>query len=371
MTYSFTLPRWFDAHVHLRQGNLLTTTIADQLSTGCASVLAMPNTKPPITRISGPSSETSMTLSEYHDELMNHGADAFENLILPLYLCHQTTPILLEQGVREVELKACKYYPPKGTTNADHGAPIEHYIKQGIFETMKELGIVLCLHGESHSLSHEQYFDQHINAEKDFYLNTLPRLIDKYPALKIVCEHITTKEACDLVSSADANVAATITPQHLLFTVGHLLRGFNYHLYCLPLLKFEEDRAALRQAIITPNQTHFFAGTDSAPHTHKTTDCGCAAGCYTAPVAPNLYAMAFEAAGCEFSSDSTLQLFKNFMSTNGCQFYGLAESTKTFTMTKTASELTPRETNDGTLVPLPTGLNFTGTEHLLSWSVTI
>ena len=102
----------------------------------------------------------------------------------------------------------------------------------------------------------------------------------------MVGEHVTTKVAVDFIKQAPDTVAGSITPQHLLFTVGHLLQGLKYHLYCLPLLKYEEDRAALRGVVTDPTNTKFFAGTDSAPHTEKVTECGCAAGCYTGGIAP-------------------------------------------------------------------------------------
>lgn len=122
----------------------------------------------------------------------------------------------------------------------------------------------------------------------------MPLLRDKFPNLKMVCEHITTKTAVDFVAGAGDKTGATITPQHLTYTVADLVQGLKYHLYCLPLVKFDEDRAALRAAVLTPSNKRIFAGTDSAPHTTKTTECGCAAGCFTGAIAPQLYAENFD-----------------------------------------------------------------------------
>ncbi len=171
-------------------------------------------------------------------------------------------------------------------------------------------------------------------------------------------------DAADFVALGPPTLAATITPQHLLYTVGHMLQGFKYHLYCLPLLKYEDDRAALRAAVISDKNTKFFAGTDSAPHVQKVTPCGCAAGCYTGGIAPQLYAQAFERAGAEVSDSA----FKNFLCLNGPAFYGLPVPVETFKMQNKSVEICIENFPAGSVVPLPAGLENTGKAELY-WSL--
>ena len=159
-----------------------------------------------------------------------------------------------------------------------------------------------------------------------------------------------------LASALQDHVKATITPQHLLYTVGHLLQGFKYHLYCLPLLKYEEDRAALRAAVSDKDNTKFFAGTDSAPHTEKLTPCGCAAGCYTGGIAPQLYAQGFEAAGVDLADEAGQAVFKKFLCTIGPKFYDLPAPEKTFTLEKTPQTVKPLKIGNREILPLPLGL---------------
>ena len=192
----------------------------------------------------------------------------------------------------------------------------------------------------------------------------MPRLLEAHPRLRIVCEHITTATAAKFVAAAPATVAATITPQHLLYTVGHLVQGLKYHLYCLPLVKFEEDRTALREAVVAPDQTKFFAGTDSAPHTKKATACGCAAGCYTGGCAPQLYAMAFEAAGADLGSTEGQDALTRFLCTNGPDFYGFPRSEESIVLVRETSTTAPLDCEEGPVVPLPYGMGLT-----LDWSL--
>jgi dihydroorotase len=221
---------------------------------------------------------------------------------------------------------------------------------------MEECGIVLCIHGEQHALSGPDYIDAQQNAETRFYTERMPRLIAAHPKLRIVCEHITTRTAAEFVASAPEHVGATITPQHLLYTLGHLIQGLKYHLYCLPIVKFQDDRTALRDAVITAGQNKFFAGTDSAPHTTKATACGCAAGCFTGGCAPQLYAMAFEDAGVDLSTTEGQVIFERFLSLNGPAFYGFPASAKRFQMEKSSSQTHILETPAGPVTPLPLGM---------------
>ena len=356
---SLTLPKWFDLHTHFRQGENISAYIADHIAMGCAGALAMPNTQPPVSRIGGPSTDGGWSIQGYRRILEVAGADAFEQLIVPLYLTADTTPGDIERGAETGLLKACKYYPPHGTTNSEHGVPIEKWIGSDVLRAMAANDVMLCLHGEQHGLAGAEYFDSKATAESKFYGEWMPQLLENHPELKLVCEHITTSAAVDFVKAAPAEqVGATITPQHLLYTVGHLIQGLKYHLYCLPIVKFEVDRAALRSAISQPGQSQFFAGTDSAPHTTKATECGCAAGCYTGGCAPQLYAMAFEEAGLELFTDEGREAFERFLCTNGPEFYGFEKSAETFEMIKEGHSMELLETPDGEKVtPLPVGMD--------------
>lgn len=353
---TLSLPRWFDLHTHFRQGPAMASYVKAHLDMGCAGALAMPNTQPPVSRVLGEALADGWSIESYSAALRAAGADAFEQLIVPLYLTRQTTAAMIREGAASNVLRACKYYPPHGTTNAEHGMPMDDLIGSDVLHAMEEQGTVLCIHGEQHGLSGPDYIDAQQNAETRFYSERMPRLVDAHPKLRIVCEHITTRKAAEFVAAAPDHVGATITPQHLLYTLGHLIQGLKYHLYCLPIVKFQEDRTALRQAVTSTGQTKFFAGTDSAPHTTKATACGCAAGCFTGGCAPQLYAMAFEEAGIDLSTADGQRLFENFLSLNGPAFYRFPASTQRFQMEKAPSQTTPLETPAGTITPLPLGL---------------
>lgn len=360
------LPRWVDLHAHFRQGGIMKALVADHLKMGCAGILAMPNTKPPVSRVfKKEETPQAWSIEGYLEQLKAAGAGAFDAVIVPLYLTKETTPAMIAAGAKAGLLKSCKYYPPHGTTNADFGAPFETYAANGVFKAMEDHGVILNIHGEEHGLPPERYFGRTQNAEELFYRERLEPVVEQFPKLKIVCEHITTKTAASFVREAPGTVAATITPQHLLYTVGHLLQGLKYHLYCLPLVKFEEDREALRMAAIS-GEAKFFAGTDSAPHVTKMTECGCAAGCYTGGIAPQLYAEAFEKAGVDLGKDPGA--FKKFLCTNGPEFYGLGVSKQTFVLEKAEQTVTSLQTETGEIVSLPVGLN-DGKAAKLSWRI--
>ncbi len=364
------LPLWYDLHAHFRQDGIMSALVQNHLKMGCAGILAMPNTKPPVAKVRKKDPADCWSIEEYRDQLMKAGADKFQTVITPLYLTQNTTPKMIEEGAKAGILQAAKYYPPHGTTGAEFGAPFQTYIDNGVFKAMEEAGVVLNIHGEEHALESSRYFDRESTAEEIFYRERLPRAVQKFPKLKIVCEHVTTKVAVDFVSSAPANIAATITPQHLLYTVGDLLKGLRYHLFCLPLLKFERDRQALRMAATSPANTKFFAGTDSAPHTKKVTECGCAAGCYTGGIAPQLYAQAFEEAGADLASKQGAEAFRRFLCVNGQVFYGLPAPVEHFTLEKAESEVTRLETPVGPVTPLPLGLAAEGAQKAtLRWRI--
>lgn len=359
------LPKWFDLHTHFRQGPALASYVAAHAAMGCAGALAMPNTQPPVSRVSGPAQADGWSVESYAADLRAAGAGGFEQLIVPLYLTRHTTAEMIAEGAASGLLRACKYYPPHGTTNSEHGVPMESLIGGEVFKAMEQHGIVLCIHGEQHALSGPDYIDARENAETRFYKERMPRLIEAHPRLRIVCEHITTRTAAEFVAGAPEHVGATITPQHLLYTLGHLVQGLKYHLYCLPVVKFQDDRNALRQMVKQPGQGKFFAGTDSAPHTTKAMACGCAAGCFTGGCAPQLYAMAFEEAGVDLGTADGRALFERFLCLNGPACYGFAPSAQRFQMEKASSQTALLETPAGPVTPLPLGM---GLE--LTWRLT-
>lgn len=355
----FTFPKWYDLHAHFRQDEILMATIQSHINMGCAGILAMPNTKPPVTRVTGENTDQFWTIESYKADLENASNGQFLDIIVPLYLTKETTADMILEGTKSGILRSCKYYPPHGTTNSEFGAPIKTYMENGVLSAMEDAGIILNIHGEEHALTGEDYFGKNSNAEDFFYKERVPQIAEKFPNLKIVCEHITTKTAADFVSSADDNVAATITPQHLLYTVADLLQGLKYHLYCLPLVKFDEDRQALLAAATNANNTKFFAGTDSAPHTHKATACGCAAGCFTGDIAPQLYAEAFDL------NEKNKDIFERFLCSNGPKFYGLETSKETFTLENKPQEVSNIQIGSHEIVHLTNGLE----RPTLAWTL--
>lgn len=366
MSLRLELPCWYDLHAHFRQGDVVESLLVDHLAMGCTGILAMPNTKPPVSKVRKSDSSEGWSIEEYRDMLRGAGGDRFNDIIVPLYLTKDTSPRMIEEGAKSGLLRACKYYPPHGTTGAESGAPFQTYIDNGVFRAMEEAGIVLNIHGEEHGLPPAQYFGRAENAEEIFYRERLPRAVEAFPGLRIVGEHVTTKVAVEFIKAGPGTLAATVTPQHLLYTVGHLLQGLKYHLYCLPLLKFEEDRQALLAAVIAPGNRKFFAGTDSAPHVAKTTECGCAAGCYTGGIAPQLYAQAFESAGADLGSQVGLAAFKAFLCANGPGFYNLPVPRETFILEKREAKVTIGQSG---AIPLPLGLSAGNAEAVLSWSI--
>lgn len=349
-----SLPKWYDLHTHLRQDSLIAPIIQSQIDMGCAGILAMPNTKPPVAKVFKDDDLPYWCIEGYLELIQKSGGDVFTDVIVPLYLTKDTNADMISKGSASGLLRACKYYPPHGTTGADFGVPMDELLTGDVFRAMQDNNVALCIHGEQHHMQGTEYFAQTGNAEDVFYRESMPRLREAYPNLKIICEHVTTRTAVAFVKESGENIAATITPQHLLYTIGDLLMGLKYHLYCLPLLKFDEDRTALRKAVTMPGNTQFFAGTDSAAHTTKATACGCAAGCFTGGIAPQLYAQAFEEAGVDILSDSST--FQAFLCDNGPKFYGLKSAQESFTLRKTPQIVAPIKTSDGEITPLPLGL---------------
>jgi dihydroorotase len=277
--------------------------------------IAMPNLKPPVT--------TTEDAQAYHKRILSHvpEASSFEPL-MTLYLTDKTTSEEIHRAADSGVVHAVKVYPAGATTNSDSGVTDIRALYP-VFKTMAERGLKLLVHGEVTD-AQVDIFDR----EAAFLGTYLEDIVKSFPNLKVVLEHITTKESVRFVEEGPENIAATITPQHLLFNRNHMLvGGIRPHYYCLPILKRSEDQQALIKAA-TSGSPKFFLGTDSAPHTTaaKETSCGCA-GCYTGFGAIAMYAMAFEAA-------DALDKLEGFASFYGPDFYGLPRNTETITLEK-------------------------------------
>ena len=273
----------------------------------------MPNLRPPITSVSSARAYRGRIIAATP-------ANVDFTPLMTLYLTDKTSAGDILEAKASGIVQAIKYYPAGATTNSDSGVTAIGNT-YGALAAMEQAGLPLLLHGEVTDEGVD-VFDR----ERVFVQTTLRQILRDFPGLKVVLEHITTREAADFVLGATANVAATITPQHLLFNRNALFAGgIRPHFYCLPILKRESHRAAL-VAAATSGNPKFFLGTDSAPHARHTkeTDCGCA-GCYSAPAAIELYAEAFEAA-------DALDRLEAFASFHGPDFYGLPRNHGTLTL---------------------------------------
>ncbi|NIY84921.1 dihydroorotase [Vibrio hepatarius] len=310
---TLTITRPDDWHVHLRDGDVLKDTVRD-ISRYNGRALIMPNTIPPVTT-------TEMALA-YRERIMaEQPAEQFEPL-MALYLTDNTTPDEIRKSKASGHVVAAKLYPAGATTNSDSGVTSAKNIYH-VLEAMQEVGMLLLVHGEvtTHDVD---IFDR----EKEFLNTVLAPIVNDFPNLKIVLEHITTADAAEFVKNANDNVAATITAHHLMYNRNHMLvGGIKPHFYCLPILKRNTHQKALVESA-TSGSKKFFLGTDSAPHAKgkKEAACGCA-GSYTAHAALELYAEVFEQEG-------KLENLEAFASFNGPDFYGIARNPDTVTLTK-------------------------------------
>ena len=311
MSREITLTRPDDWHLHVRDGEAL-RTVVPHTAAQFGRAIIMPNLKPPVT--------TAAQALAYRQRILAAvpAGVAFEPL-MTLYLTDNLPPDEIRRA-RQAGVVACKLYPAGATTNSDAGVTDMRKIYP-VLEAMQREGVLLLVHGEVTS-SDIDLFDR----EAVFIEQQLKPLRRDFPGLKIVMEHITTKEAAQYVAEADPLLAATITAHHLLYNRNAIFTGgIRPHYYCLPVLKRESHRLALVQAA-TGGSPRFFLGTDSAPHAahlkeHAT---GCA-GCYTAHAALEMYAEAFEAAGA-------LDRLEAFASFHGADFYGLPRNTGTVTL---------------------------------------
>ena len=296
-----TIRRPDDWHVHLRDGDML-KAVAPYTARQFARAIIMPNLVPPVT--------TAEAATAYRDRIIAAAGPGFTPL-MTCYLTDQAAPDEIAQGFEAGAWIAAKLYPAGATTNSASGVTDIRNIL-AVLDRMQRIGMVLCVHGEVTD-PEVDVFDR----EAVFIDRVLNGVVRDFPGLKIVFEHITTADAADFVAGSGPNIAATITPQHLIINRNALFAGgLRPHAYCLPVAKREEHRLAVRKAA-TSGSPKYFLGTDSAPHTResKESSCGCA-GIFNAPFALESYATVFEEEGA-------LDRLEAFASEHGPAFYGL------------------------------------------------
>jgi dihydroorotase len=309
-----TIKRPDDWHLHLRDGAAMAAVLADS-ARRFGRAIVMPNLQPPV--------RTTHQALHYRERILAALPEglAFEPL-MTLYLTDDTAPEEIARAKLSGRVHGVKLYPAGATTHSDAGVTRLSRCFHAL-ERMQELGMPLLVHGESTDPAID-VFDR----ERAFLEETLGPTLERFPRLKVVLEHITTRDAVQYVEVTGENVAATITAHHLLMNRNALfLGGLRPHHYCLPVLKREEHREALVEAATSGNPK-FFLGTDSAPHAKsaKEAACGCA-GIYTAHAAIELYAVAFEEAGA-------LERLEGFAAEFGARFYGLPENRDTITLVR-------------------------------------
>ena len=335
MTDTLTITRPDDWHIHFRDGAAMQSVLPDTARV-FGRAIAMPNLKPPVVSVAD--------AGAYRERLLAAAVGTAFEPLMTLYLTDNTQPEEIHRARASGFVHAVKYYPAGATTNSDSGVT-ELSKAYPAIAALEEIGMPLLLHGEVVDPDVD-VFDR----EAVFIDRHLVRLMKDFPRLKIVLEHITTRQAAEFVTAAPANVAATVTAHHLLYNRNAMFKGgIRPHMYCLPVLKREQHRQALIAAAISGNPK-FFLGTDSAPHAvgAKETACGCA-GIYSAHAAIELYAEAFEDAGA-------LDRLEAFASFYGADFYGLPRHADTITL-KRESWTLPESLAMGSerLVPLRAG----------------
>ncbi|WP_116598703.1 dihydroorotase [Primorskyibacter marinus] len=320
MTQTLTIRRPDDWHLHLRDGAML-TAVAPETARHFGRAIIMPNLVPPVV--------TGAQAAAYRDRIMAampEGAD-FKPL-MTLYLTEDTDPDDLAAAHASGQITAVKLYPAGATTNSNSGVRDFDKVRP-VLERMAEIGCPLCVHGEV-TAPEIDIFDR----EAVFIDTVLDPIRRATPGLRVVMEHITTKQGVDYARAGGADLGATITTHHLIINRNHILvGGIKPHYYCLPVAKREEHRLALREAATSGDAT-FFLGTDSAPHTDalKEQACGCA-GCFTATNTMSLLAHVFD-------EDGALDRLESFTSLNGPAFYRLPANKATLTLTRQANPVT-------------------------------
>ena len=333
---TLTLTRPDDWHLHLRDGAAL-AAVLPHTARQFARAIVMPNLRPPVTTVA--------LARAYRERILaaRPAGSRFEPL-MTLYLTDNTTPEEIALAQASGVVHALKYYPAGATTNSDSGVTrLEHCFRA--LEAMEKAGLPLLLHGEVTD-PEVDVFDR----EQAFIDTVLPQIAQRFAGLRLVLEHVTTREAVQYVAAAPANVAATITAHHLLLNRNAMFAGgIRPHHYCLPLLKREAHRRALVQAA-TGGSPKFFLGTDSAPHARGSKEAQCGhAGIYTAHAAIELYAEAFEAA-------AALDRFEAFASFHGADFYRLPRNTEKITLRREGWQVqSSLALGEDELVPLRAG----------------
>ena len=336
-----TITKPDDWHIHLRDGDMLERTVNDVAAWANRAVV-MPNLSPPVKNV--------VDATAYHSRIMAalKGFPQFEPL-MTLYLTDSTTPADIAAAAQSNLICGVKLYPAGATTNSAAGVTGLETLKPTL-EAMQSHNLPLLVHGEVTDPDVD-IFDR----EAKFIERTLAPLTEEFSELRVILEHITTEDSVNFVTESRTGVAATITPQHLLFDRNDMLvGGIRPHLFCLPVLKRRQHKEALRRAAISGNPK-FFIGTDSAPHTIETKEssCGCA-GCYSAHAAIPLYAEVFE-------EENSLDKLEAFTSHFGADFYGRPRNQETVDVVK-VDNLSPESLRFGssTVVPLRAG-------ELLKW----
>ena len=318
MTDTLTIRRPDDWHVHLRDGDMMRAVLPFTANV-FGRAIVMPNLLSPVAR--------AADAVAYRDRIVAALPERCEfTPLMTVYLTDGTDPEALGQGYADGIFTAAKLYPAGATTNSDNGVTDLANIRD-VFAVMERIGMPLLVHGEVTDPAVD-IFDR----EKVFIDRALKPALAEFSALKVVFEHITTAEGVEFVRGAGANVAATITPHHLMISRNALFAGgMRPHMFCLPVAKRERHRLALRDAA-TSGEAAFFLGTDSAPHpvSAKETDCGCA-GIFNAPSALEVYAQVFD-------DEGALDNLEAFASLNGPAFYGLPVNEGTITLRRGARE---------------------------------
>lgn len=307
---TLTIRRPDDWHVHLRDGGML-KRVAPFTARQFARAIVMPNLDPPITTVD--------LARGYRERIVAATGPGF----VPLLTCYLTDHSDQDEIARGFEAGvwiAAKLYPANATTNSARGVSAIRNIYPAL-EAMQQIGMTLCIHGEV-TEPHVDIFDR----EAAFIKEVLEPLTGDFPELKIVLEHITTADAADFVIASGPNLAATITPHHLMINRNAMFAGgLRPHAYCLPVAKREAHRSAVRQAA-TSGSPQFFLGTDSAPHSRQSKESGCGcAGIFNAPIALEAYAAVFD-------EEDALGRLEGFASENGPRFYGLPLNQETVTL---------------------------------------
>lgn len=325
-----------DWHIHLRDGEML-TTVVPYTSEVYARAIVMPNLVPPVTTV-----EAAVAYRQRILDAVPAGHD-----FTPLMTCYLTDtldPNELERGFLEGVFTAAKLYPANATTNSSHGVTSIDAVMP-VLERMEKLGMPLLVHGEV-TQAEIDIFDR----EARFIDTVMEPLRQRLQGLKVVFEHITTKDAAEYVRDGNERLAATITPQHLMFNRNHMLvGGVRPHLYCLPILKRNIHQQALRE-LVASGFSRAFLGTDSAPHARhrKEASCGCA-GCFNAPSALASYATVFE-------EMNALQHLEAFCSLNGPRFYGLPVNASFIELERKETRIEESiALSDDTLIPFLAG----------------